>query len=415
MKWWVFQIGAREHYAVPRALAKVGMLGGLVTDFWVPTGSRSAKFYRSQRMRDRFHPDLKEERVQSFNLRMGAFEVGLRLRRPVGMTGVMARNERFQRLAVKRLRRLPAGCEVTVFSYSYAAREIFRYARSRGWQTVLGQIDPGPEEERIVREEWERETRLRADWAPAPERYWNFWREEVKLADHVLVNSEWSRECLSKDGVPGDKLRVLPLVFSHDEETLGGSGGELVDVEGRPLAGRGGEGERPLRLLFLGQINLRKGVARLLDAMRLLRGEPVELILAGPSAIDPAAWADLPAVKWVGPVPRSRVAGYYRDADLFILPTLSDGYALTQLEAMAHGLPVLASRYCGEAVRAGENGFIIEDVSAEGIAAAICEARELLPLGGVRAPDFTLDDLARELQRMRPAGGLARVHDGRLG
>jgi glycosyltransferase involved in cell wall biosynthesis len=66
---------------------------------------------------------------------------------------------------------------------------------------------------------------------------------------------------------------------------------------------------------------------------------------------------------------------------------------------MAHGLPVLASRYCGEAVRAGENGFVIEEVSAEGIAVAIREARARLPVRGVRAPGFTLDDLGCELRR----------------
>ena len=38
----------------------------------------------------------------------------------------------------------------TVFAYSYAAEGIFKFARERGWRTVLGQIDPGPAEERIV-------------------------------------------------------------------------------------------------------------------------------------------------------------------------------------------------------------------------------------------------------------------------
>ena len=56
---------------------------------------------------------------------------------------------------------------------------------------------------------------------------------------------------------------------------------------------------------------------------------------------------------------------------------------------------------------AGENGFSMEEVSAEGIAAAIRAARGQLPLRGVRAPDFTLEDLGRELrvlQRGRRAG-----------
>ena len=390
--WWVFQIGAREHYAVPRALELAGRLGGVVTDFWVPPGGWWSR-WGSQRMRDRFHGELGGARVESFNWRMGVFEGMLRMRRVRGMAAPMARNERFQELALERLRRLPAGADVTVFSYSYAAREIFRYARTRGWRTVLGQIDPGPEEERIVGEEHEREgARFGARWTPAPGRYWELWREEVTLADRVLVNSEWSRECLKREGIAGEKMVVVPLVFSG-----GGTGATLVDGDGEPLSAEGGEERRPFRVLFLGQINLRKGVARLLEAMRLLRGEAIELVLAGPAGIDPLSWADLPSVRWVGPIPRSEVAGYYRGADLFILPTLSDGYALTQLEAMAHGLPVLASRCCGAAVRPGENGFVIEDLSAAGIAEAILAARSGLPLEGVRGPDFTLDDLGREL------------------
>jgi glycosyltransferase involved in cell wall biosynthesis len=387
--WWVFQIGAREHYAIARALRGAGLLGGLVTDVWVPSG-RMWSGWCPQRMRDRFHEDMREARVVSFNWRMGAFEAGLRMRRMGGMAVPMARNERFQELALEQLRRLPPEEGITVFSYSYAARHLFRYARSRGWRTVLGQIDPGPEEERIVGEEFVREgKRLGALWQPAPRLYWELWREEVALADRVLVNSEWSRDCLKKAGVSDEKMSVVPLVFSQTDATNGGTDERCLSLE-----------DRPLRLLFLGQINLRKGVARMLDAMRLLRGQPIELVLAGPSAVDPSAWADLKSVKWVGPVPRSQVADYYRSADLFILPTLSDGYALTQLEAMSHGLPVLASRFCGAAVDSGRNGYLIEDLSAAGIAAAILEARSILPLRGVSVPRFTLESLGGELRKL---------------
>jgi glycosyltransferase involved in cell wall biosynthesis len=387
--WWVFQIGAREHYAVARALHEAGLLGGLVTDAWVPAGSAWSKWC-PQRMRDRFHEDLGGGRVVSFNWRMGAFEAGLRMRRTGGMAAAMARNERFQELALEQLRKLPPGERITVFSYSYAARHLFRYAKSRGWRTVLGQIDPGPEEERIVSEEFAREgERLGAKWQPAPRLYWELWREEVALADRILVNSEWSRKCLSKAGVNDEKMTVVPLVFCRTDAANGLSRERCPGLENRPL-----------RLLFLGQINLRKGVARMLEAMRLLRGQPIELVLAGPSAVDPSAWVDLPSVKWVGPVPRSHVADYYRSADLFILPTLSDGYALTQLEAMSHGLPVLASRFCGRAVDSGKNGFLIEDLSAEGIAAAILEARSRLPMRSMTVPDYTLKDLGAALREL---------------
>ena len=59
-------------------------------------------------------------------------------------------------------------------SYSYTALEPFRYAKAHGWKTLLVQIDPGPEEERIVAEEAARVPELAGDWQPAPPEYWSF-------------------------------------------------------------------------------------------------------------------------------------------------------------------------------------------------------------------------------------------------
>ena len=70
-------------------------------------------------------------------------------------------------------------------------------------------------------------------------------------------------------------------------------------------------------------------------------------------------------------MPRSEVDAYYRDADVFILPTISDGFALTQLEAQAQGVPVIASQRCGDVVRHGENGLRLDAVSPEAIADAV--------------------------------------------
>ena len=137
----------------------------------------------------------------------------------------------------------------------------------------------------------------------------------------------------------------------------------------------------------------------MMDAMRLLKADDIELTLAGPSEIDPAAWADLPKVRWVGPVPRSEVARYYRAAGLFILPTLSDGYALTQLEALAHGLPVLASKSCGAAVAHGKNGWLLEDLEPATIAEGLQQAKQALPLPEVVQPQCSLADLGQALLR----------------
>ena len=165
--------------------------------------------------------------------------------------------------------------------------------------------------------------------------------------------------------------------------------------------------ERPLRVLFLGLINLRKGVARLLEAARILRDEPVEFWMVGPVEIANASTiAEAGRVKWFGPVTRNQAAEFYRNADVFILPTLSDGFAITQLEAQAHGLPVIASKNCGKVVENGVNGIILDEPSAACIAHAVrdCIAspdrlEKLASASGVR-DEFTIDGLAQQLQEL---------------
>jgi glycosyltransferase involved in cell wall biosynthesis len=75
-----------------------------------------------------------------------------------------------------------------------------------------------------------------------------------------------------------------------------------------------------------------------------------------------------------GAVSRDRTEEFYRSADLFVLPTLSDGFALTQLEAMACGLPVIATPNCGEVVTDGVDGLIVPASDAN----ALAEAFQLL-------------------------------------
>ena len=395
--WIVCQIGAREHYAIPRALHRVDALAGLVTDFWVKPGSVFGGIPGGRRLADRYHPELSGAKVIAPNARMLGFELRQRLQKRHGWPVMMERNRVFQKMACGKLSSLfPAACPLTpvpcLFSYGYAARDLFRYAKSRGWNTVLGQIDPGPEEERIVAAEHQRYPQLGSSWQPAPPEYWESWREELELADRIIVNSEWSRQCLLKEGVPDAKLEVVPLVYGKvpsDQSSVNSEGG-IQNSEFKI------QNSRPWRVLFLGQVILRKGIGRLLEAMRLLKDEPVELILAGPSEIDCSAWSDLPNVNWIGPVPRSEVGRVYQDADVFILPTLSDGYALTQLEALSHGLPVIASKHCGRAVRHGENGWILDDLAPETIAAGIRRAMSER-LRNVEPLEFGLDDLAAAL------------------
>ncbi|HEU4836369.1 MAG TPA: glycosyltransferase family 4 protein [Pyrinomonadaceae bacterium] len=346
--WICCQLGAREHYAVPRALKLGGLLETFITDLWI-------------RRAGRFHPQLADARVVAPNIPALIFELKASLARENGWFLISRRNQWFQRRVVDQLEHNHNGNH-TVFAYSYAAREIFEFARARGWRTVLGQIDPGPAEERIVSGLQQTSPIQHTHWEPAPKAYWDNWRDECSLADQIIVNSEWSKDALIAEGVTAPKIRVIPVAYKAANDAR-----EFQRHYPHTFSA-----ERPLRVLFLGQINLRKGVAQLLEAVKLLSGEHVEFWFVGPMQVRVAKELKLhPQVRWFGVAPRVTVESYYRDADVFILPTLSDGFGLTQLEAQAWKLPVIASRYCGDVVRDGVNGVVLEEVSGVVIAEVI--------------------------------------------
>ena len=317
-----------------------------------------------QRLRERYHPDLNDAPVTSWNVRALATELLIRAHRLSLWDGIVARNRWFQRRCVDALRRLtfPAGAEVTVFAYSYAAHDIFEFARSRGWRTVLGQMDAGEHDEQLMIELYQRHARMSRGWERMPAHFWTSWRRECELADRVVVNSSWSRTALERVGIATDKIRVIPLAY---EGSVG------AEQSARTFPSRF-TAERPLRALFVGQVNVRKGVAEILDALKSLEGQPVRITFVGPLGIDvPAVFEKDPRIEWVGFQPRSRALEYYRDADVFLFPSHSDGFGITQLEAQAHRLPVIASRSCGAVIEDGVNGILLPEVSGPAIAAAL--------------------------------------------
>lgn len=391
-KWICCQLGAREHYAVPRALQLGGLLDEFITDLWIRPGTLLHTWQKP--LTGRFHPSLADARVVAPNLPALTFELKASLARKNGWTLINRRNQWFQKQAVGQLAHNHTGHR-TVFAYSYAAKEIFAFARARGWRTVLGQIDPGPAEERIVA--GLQSSIPHTHWEPAPKAYWDNWRDECSLADQIVVNSNWSRDALMAEGVAAEKIRVIPLAYEPANDTS----------SFQRRYPRAFSAERPLRVLFLGQVNLRKGVAQLLEALKILSREHVEFWFVGPMQIRvPQEMRLHPQVRWFGVAPRVSVESYYRDADVFILPTLSDGFGLTQLEAQAWKLPVIASRYCGEVVCNQVNGVVLEEVSGEVIAEVIrgfLRSPERLSAMSVRSgvdERFSLTTLASSLSQL---------------
>jgi glycosyltransferase involved in cell wall biosynthesis len=391
--WIVCQLGAREHYSIPRALNSAGVLERLITDVWVPK-SHLIGFGPWPRLRQRFHSALPPSKVRAWTWE-AALRSTLLWHRLNGWNRFIAQNNWFGKKAATEL----SGLDEkklngrVVFSYSYTARPVFELAKARGWTTVLGQIDAGPMMVRVMGklEDCYGGAQLRAD---PPAKYWADWREECAMADRIVVNSAWSRECLAQEGIPTEKVAIIPLAY---EAPAG-----MRDFHRE--APEHFTHERPLRLLFLGQVTFLKGIVPLLEAVAQLHDEPVELTVVGPELCQlRATLRSQSRVRWVGPVPRGATAEFYQQADVFVFPSFCDGFGLTQLEAQAWGLPIIASKFCGDVVKEGFNGFLLPEVTPAAIVTALrrCIAERNLLARLARnsfvAPEFRLNSVTHQL------------------
>ena len=186
----------------------------------------------------------------------------------------------------------------------------------------------------------------------------------LRPCDLVIACSEGSRAALA--GVLGSKAVLVD---------------NGVDVETfSPPPSRAHD--RP-RILYAGLLSPRKGVPDLVRASRLLlaRGVDHELVLAGGTpdegeAAERAARAeDSPAARWLGPRPHEAMAALYRDADVFCLPSWWEAMPLSILEAMATGLPVVATAVgdVARVVKPGETGLLVRPRDPVGLADALEE------------------------------------------
>ena len=363
-KWFCAQIGAREHYAIPRVLHQQQQLARLYTDFWAGDALRKVlQLSRSGSARSlaaRFHLELTGAPVMSWNFRSLLWEIELRRHsRDVAGGIYQGYNEVGRRFAicVREHLKQHAFSQATpiVFAYDTGALEILEWCREQKIPGIVNQMDPGRVEAELIHQE----EKLWPDWKPqpviVPEAYFQRREREWALADRVVVNSEFCRQALIHQGVAPEKLRVIPLSYE-------------VKSGLTPKATIRQAGEL-LRVLFLGQVILRKGMQYLFQAAKLLAQENIRFDIVGPLGISLDIVQSAPSnLKFHGRATRDQVANWYRQSDVFVLPTLSDGFAITQLEAMAHGLPVVTTPCCGEVVTDGADGFVVPARDAEALA-----------------------------------------------
>lgn len=364
--WFCAQMGAREHYSIPRALHSSQALEHLFTDYWAGNVTQivarhfSAKTTKS--LASRVHADVPSTMVRSCNLRSIAWEAQLRRMSKSG--GVAGRylayceiGKKFANAALTSIQPILRLSDQSVFfGYDTCSLEVMQKLKERGVFCILGQIDPCRVEIDMVQAEQLAWPGWQSASLDVPDEFYQRHHDEWKVADRIVVNSTFSRDALTKQGVPSEKIDVVALSY---ELSNAGTNLEGLAVE-QLLEPHGFTSQHPLRVLFLGQVMLRKGIQYLIKAAEQLRGYPVVIDVVGPLHITEQAIRMAPLnVHFHGRATRDDIGRWYRNSHVFVLPTLSDGFAITQLEAMAHGLAVIATPNCGDVVSTGTDGFLV--------------------------------------------------------
>jgi N-acetyl-alpha-D-glucosaminyl L-malate synthase BshA len=132
------------------------------------------------------------------------------------------------------------------------------------------------------------------------------------------------------------------------------------------------------RIIFVGRFRPDKGVTYLIKAMDIVRqrDQSARLMLVGEGPEEDSLRQLVgqlnlgSCINFVGQIPNERVPQYMAAADVFVLPSLYEGFPNVVLEAMASGLPIVASKVGGlpEIVEDGQNGFLVEPKNPEQIA-----------------------------------------------
>ena len=177
---------------------------------------------------------------------------------------------------------------------------------------------------------------------------------EYEEADAIVVPSDFAKQSFIAHGLKPSTIYVQPY-------------GVDLDLF-KPLA----KEDSTFRVLFVGSLSIQKGIGYLLDAMKpLVERRVADLWLVG--ALDDAAKHILAKHKNVfiykGRQPRRALKWYYSQASVLVVPSVQDGLALVQAQAMACGIPVIATTNTGASnlFTDGVEGFIVPARDAKAI------------------------------------------------
>jgi len=186
---------------------------------------------------------------------------------------------------------------------------------------------------------------------------------EYELADYIVTPSEFATQSFLDRGFDERKLRTVPIGETPDRNGLNDPAADRPDDDGR------------VRFVFCGSVGFQKGVPYLLEAWDELGGLDAELVLLGGIEADIrehiAPYRERDDVRFVGWT--DDVYSWYDSSDVFVLPSIQDGWGMVVNEAMGSGLPAIVSEHVGakDCIRERQDGFVVPVRNSEALADAM--------------------------------------------
>ena len=238
------------------------------------------------------------------------------------------------RLAAWGSRRYLRNADVLLVRSGAGQSGAIRTARKNGLAVVTDHSIAHPAfMHRILRDEFAR-FGMPAGYDPRAD-LWKLVLRDCADADLLLVNSDFVKKTFVGEGYPEEKVRVAYLGVRE----------EFFDLKhDYGIAG-------PVRILFTGNFDVRKGVRVLLEAIRICRRSGLDLRLELMGNLDNGSACLLPEDEVFfthsGFAPLQQVAAAMARADLFVFPTFAEGSSRSGMEAAAAGLPIITTENCG--------------------------------------------------------------------
>lgn len=184
--------------------------------------------------------------------------------------------------------------------------------------------------------------------------------DSYQLSDYILCPSTFAKDSFIAHGFSKDKIIVnhygMPKRSLHSTKELASYNDEF-------------------RILFVGQINIRKGLHYLIEAFKIVKHPKKRLIVVGPATkITGIERTSIPPhVQFTGVLKGADLESVYSTSSVFVLPSIEEGMALVQGEALSYGLPVIATTNTGsqDIFTDGVHGFIVEPCNPKAIADAL--------------------------------------------